>query len=216
MQIGLLADLHGDLAGFQAALKVFEREHVERILCAGDIVERGSDAEEIVRLMRVLDIACIKGNHEYSVIANQNRWRQTGNPERMAQIGRVISDETAAYLESLPASARYEFEKTRLLMGHGTPWSDVLTVFPDSRQGIFDQLWQRYGSSTDVMILGHTHQPMCVTLKGMLILNPGSVYGVMIRDSHTCGVLSLPGKQVQVYDLNTGSPIELATADRSG
>jgi hypothetical protein len=106
MKIGLIADIHGDLAGFNAALSICEREQVDLMLCAGDIVERGSDADEIVRLIRQYDIGCIKGNHEHSVIRNQSRWRDTERPERMAQIGRIISDETIAYSESLPGMER--------------------------------------------------------------------------------------------------------------
>jgi putative phosphoesterase len=215
MKIGVMADIHGDLVGFQTALRIFERERVDMTVCAGDIVERGSDADEVVRLIRERNISSIKGNHEYSVIGNQKRWRQTGNPERMAQIGRIISDETLTYLESLPDSAQYDWENTRITMGHGTPWSDVLAVFPDSRQGVFDQLFQRYGPNTDIMILGHTHQPMRVYVQEMLVINPGSIYGVTIRDSHTCATLWLPERTFQVFDLETEKEIEIPAVDRS-
>jgi putative phosphoesterase len=215
MKIGILGDIHGDLRGFNTALRIFESEGVDFTICAGDIVERGSDADEVVRLIREHNINCIKGNHEYSVISNQKRWRQTDNYERMVEIGRIISDETVAYLERLPDSAQFDFENTRITVAHGTPWSDVIAVFPDSRQGIFDQLFQRYSTTTDVMILGHTHQPMRVHMEPMLIINPGSIYGVTIRDSHTCATLSLPEQQFQVFDLETEKEFEIATVYRS-
>src|SRR5215510_2439728 len=118
MKIGLLADIHGDLAGFKRALRIFERERVEMMLCAGDIVERGSDADTIVRLIRERGIPAVKGNHEYSVIANQKRWRQSDHPERLAQLGRIISDETVAYLDALPDVAQFNLSDTRIVMAH--------------------------------------------------------------------------------------------------
>ena len=207
--------MHGDLVGFKTALAIFAREKVGMMLCPGDIVERGSDADEIVRLIGEYNFGCIKGNHEHSVIRNQKHWRAAQNPERMAQLGRIISDQTLTFLESLPEAQQYIAENTRITMGHGTPWSDLLGVFPDSRQGIYDQLFARYGQHTDIMILGHTHQPMQVKYQGMLILNPGSVYGVTIRDSHSCAVLALPEKKFRVFDLKTSEEIQTETIDRS-
>ena len=52
MKIGLLSDIHGDLAGFKAALAIFSQHGITCMLCPGDIVERGSEADEIVRLIQ--------------------------------------------------------------------------------------------------------------------------------------------------------------------
>jgi len=64
MKIGLIADIHGDLEGFQAALTLLNAHEVTCILCAGDIVDRGPEADAIVRLIKDHNIACIKGNHD--------------------------------------------------------------------------------------------------------------------------------------------------------
>ena len=72
--------MHGDLVGFKSALAIFAREKAGMLLCPGDIVERGSDADEIVRLIGEYNFGCIKGNHEHSVIRNQKHWRAAQNP----------------------------------------------------------------------------------------------------------------------------------------
>lgn len=211
MLIGLIADIHGDLAGFQAALKVLEK--ADLILCAGDMVDRGADADTIIQIMQARGIQAIKGNHEYSVLHYQERWRKTDRPERLAQLGRIISNETVAYLQNLPDTLALNIENTRLLMAHGTPWSDVTAVFPDSRQPLFDQLVQRC-PDTDLLILGHTHQPMHVRSQHLTILNPGSVYGVTIRDSHSCAMLSLPDREYTIYNIHTAQPISVPFIER--
>src|SRR5574341_110447 len=52
MLLGLLADLHGDLDGFSAALTILDRLGADPIVCAGDVAERGGEAGTIVRLLQ--------------------------------------------------------------------------------------------------------------------------------------------------------------------
>jgi putative phosphoesterase len=214
VQIGLIADMHGDLVGFQQALALFDQAGVSQILCAGDIADRGAEADTIVKIIQERGIVCITGNHDHTVVQNQPKWRATDNPERLKELGRIISDETVAFLKTLPASNRLTIAGKRILMGHGTPWSDVLAVFPDTRQGIFDQIYERYAADTDMIILGHTHMPMQAVIGNLWIYNPGSIYGVTIRDSHTCGILSLPDGAFTVYDVHTNMPVELPITQR--
>jgi len=211
MQIGLIADIHGDLAGFQAALQLLDK--TDFILCAGDIVDRGADADQIIKIFQERGIKSIKGNHEHSVLHYQERWRQTDKIEQLTQLGRIISDETVAYLQTLPDTISLNIENTNLLMAHGTPWSDITGIYPDSRQPLINQLVTRC-PDRDILILGHTHQPMHLISHHLTILNPGSIYGVTIRDSHSCAMLTLPDRIFTVYDLNTGNKIEIPLVRR--
>lgn len=214
IKLGILADIHGDLMGFQAALKLLQTHGVDQIVCAGDILDRGSGADEIVNLIQQHRIACIKGNHEHTVLRFQKRWRESEHPEKLAKLGRIISDETVVFIETLPESLPLTIDGLHILMAHGTPWSDVLGVFPDSRPSLFEQLNVRHGEDTDILILGHTHQPMHIKTSQLHILNAGSVYGVTIRDSHSCAILELPQMHFTVYDLQTSEPIHLEIVDR--
>src|SRR5688572_14641850 len=199
MKIGVIADIHGDLPGFEAALRIIEGEGVSQIVCAGDIVDRGPEADEIIRIIRQRDIPCIRGNHDVTVVRNQARWRASDRPERLSQLGRIVSDETIDFLNGLPETVALTLDGVRMLIAHGTPWSDVMTVFPDSRQGVLDQIVERYGHDHDIIVLGHTHQPMFMHVANLWILNPGSIYGVTIRDSHTCAVLDLAHMGFEVF-----------------
>ena len=88
-RIGLVADIHGDAAGFFRAMRIFEREGVASVLCAGDIVDRGSSADLIVRAMRGAAIPAVKGNHEHTVIQFQDRWRAHARAGKLVRVGRV-------------------------------------------------------------------------------------------------------------------------------
>lgn len=208
-KIGIIADLHGDYSSFLKALDIFDTEGISHILCAGDIVDRGSDADKIIEVIQERDIVCIAGNHDRTVAVNQERWRQHKNPQRMKQLGRIVSDETITFLENLPDTAEMTIADKHILIAHGTPWSDVMTVFPDSRQSTFDRIYRDYANDYDLIILGHTHHPMHAVIDKLHILNPGSVYDVTIRDSNTCAILSLPDCIFTLYDVKTANPTEL-------
>jgi putative phosphoesterase len=212
--VGVIADLHGDCDGFLKALELFEQQGISQILCAGDIVDRGSNADDIVRTFQARNIICIGGNHDRTVVANQDRWRETDKPERLRELGRIVSDETIAYLESLPDTANLIIAGKRILIGHGTPWSDVMTVFPDSRQSTYSRILKEYGADYDIIILGHTHQPLHATIGHLHILNPGSIYGITSRDSHTCATLKLPECEFTLYDTRTGALVPLTISPR--
>jgi putative phosphoesterase len=206
MKVGLMADIHGDYEGFRAALSLFERHGAERVLCAGDVVERGPDADRIVVELKRRGIPSISGNHEHTVLRNQKRWRSSPHIERLRKVGRIVNDETLAYIKALPETLPLTLSGVRVLVAHGVPWSDFLGVFPDSNPKLIKRLYQRFAAQVDVMVLGHTHQPLVVRGEGMIIVNPGSVYGVTLRDSHTCAILTLPQREVTVYDLDSGKP----------
>ena len=212
--LGVMSDIHGDVVNLYRALRVFAREGVTQILCAGDIVDRGADADRVVELLQRLPITCVKGNHEHTIIRSQQRWRASARRSQLERVGRVVSDATMAYITALPTTAMVVVEDTRLLIAHGTPWSDVLYVYPDSRQALFTQLSERYGDKADVLILGHTHIPMWIRTPTLTILNPGSIYGVTGRDSATCAIFTLPAQDYRVFDLHTGQHVDVPCTKR--
>lgn len=211
--VGIIGDMHGNYEGFLKALEIFEQHGVMQILCAGDIVDRGGHADDIVKMIRARNILCIAGNHDRTVVTNQARWRASKNAERLRELGRIVSDETITFLKALPDTAEIIIADKRILIAHGAPWSDVITVFPDSRQSTFERINNDYGGNYDIVILGHTHQPMHARIGNLHILNAGSVYDVTIRDSHTCGILYLPETRFVVFDLASENPIDLGITE---
>ena len=61
----------------------------------------------------------------------------------------------------------------------------------DVKYGLGDlENWARRYEA-DVVIFGHTHQPCCETLAGLLLFNPGSAAEPRRGQPPTCGVLEL-------------------------
>ena len=202
--LGIMSDLHGDWVSTHQALALFDSHGVDQIVCAGDLADRGPHADRIVAALQERGILCVKGNHEHSVVTFQARWRAHPRPEALRRVGRIVSDATLEYIRALPDTVRFQVEQTPILLAHGAPWSDVTRMFPDARIGYYRRLVAEYPDD-QIIILGHTHQPMQVEVGHLLVLNPGSVFGITSRDSHTCAILRLPERTFDLFDLSTGA-----------
>ncbi|MEM7031380.1 MAG: metallophosphoesterase family protein [Chloroflexota bacterium] len=201
IKIGVLSDIHGDLVGLKKAAAIFESQQVKGVLCLGDLVDRGPNPNDVVAWIRRHEVVCIKGNHEHSLLDNQSLYRQSVKSDSYQKIGRLLSEETVAYLNALPEIRTLTIRGQHILMAHGTPWSDILGVFPDSRATTLQRLFRDYAAN--IILLGHTHQPMVIKAGNRTILNPGSVYDITQRDSGTCACLTLPAGVFQVFDLKS-------------
>lgn len=65
MRFALIADIHANFSALEAVLRDAETYGVDRIVCLGDIVGYGAQPRECTALIRQLNCACVKGNHEH-------------------------------------------------------------------------------------------------------------------------------------------------------
>lgn len=213
MKLGLLADIHADFTALSIALAILQRERVDTILCAGDLVEKGGDADAVVALVRQRGILCVRGNHDEKVAANQRWLYDHLDPISTAARSYLLEPETVTYIEQLPFALRFHFEGTRVLLVHGSPASNIEYLNPNTPQPRLRELART--ADADIVVAGHTHQPMDLRVRGMHFINPGSVClrasdeNQQEHGSYTCAVLSLPDYKFQVFDLKTG---KLSTA----
>lgn len=210
MRLGVISDVHADLYGLLAALRVFRREGVERVLCAGDLVDRGAEGDEVVRIIRQGRVICVRGNHDSDAADNQAWLRQHGDPSSPALQRRLLSDETLDYLSRLPPRLGFSCCGLRVRLAHGAPWSDMVYIFPNSPYALLGRAARE--AQADVLILGHTHIPMWVGVEGVWIANPGSVCR---PGSHTCATLDLPECIWRVFDVTTGQEIDMPVNGRT-
>lgn len=120
MKVGLISDIHADLTSLLAALDLLQQQQVDLVVCAGDLVEKGTDGDAVVWLIRERQIPCVQGNHDFDAIGNQRWLRENATPNHPAVKGRFLNDKTLAYLAALPFALRFEWEGWRVLLTHGT------------------------------------------------------------------------------------------------
>lgn len=204
MKIGLISDIHADARALRLALDILQGQGVDRILCAGDLVDKGVEGDAVVALIRARQIPSVLGNHDYIAERNQHYLlRNYGENHPM-----LLTEETLAYLDTLPDRLTYTLEDRRILVAHANPWSRDEYVFPYSKPALFKQVAQY--AEADVVILGHTHEPMIALVDEVSIFNPGSVCGLNEHGSATCATLTLPDLIFRVFDLRTGNRVQPA------
>jgi len=186
MRYAILADIHGNLAAFQAVLRdVEERGGAEELWCLGDIVGYGPDPGECIALLRQLPHLCVAGNHDWAAIGRVDI--SDFNPDA-AQACRwtatQLTPEDVRYLENLPLT----LSRDDFTIVHGSPrepiWEYVLST--QSARANFGYFETRF------CLIGHSHVPMVFEHIGetclldelatelklrenRLIINPGGV-----------------------------------------
>lgn len=211
MRIGLISDIHGNLAALERALTLLrDQQKVDTILCAGDLVERHADGNAVVALMREQQIPTVQGNHDAAAERNQ-AWlaQMAGDIFPFGGPGETLSDETLAYLADLPLMRRLVFEDRRVLVAHASPWDQATYIMPRGNPNHYRRIADE--TDADVVVLGHTHMPMVVRLRrgSMLVVNPGSVGDPRNEMRVTCAVLTLPDMLVAHYSVETGEPVRV-------
>jgi putative phosphoesterase len=185
MKLGVIADIHGDYTALKTALDRLDHHHqVDHILCAGDLVGRGPEQEQVVELIRQRGIPTVKGNHD--------EWNTHFSPDH------------ARYLKDLPINWRGDYQGCSIFMCHGKPGNNIWGLYRDH---ISDTLLNMMLGSldADVLIVGHTHVPMFIRVANGCVINPGSLYTFdsLRVTSHTYGVLHLPDMAFELFDLMT-------------
>lgn len=196
MKIGIFSDVHGHLPELKKTLALFDVLGVDEIICCGDLVDKGSDSDAVIAHMQDRAIQCILGNHDEKAL----RGWLSSNVQ--------LQDTSLQYLSKLPREMTFEWESLTVYFCHANPWFDYsVYVFPDRPPVLF----QLVADATDaqIIIFGHTHHPMIVTVDNKILLNPGAIYGNRNRPERTCGVLTLPQVSFHLYDIDRGVQIPL-------
>ena len=68
-RVYVIGDVHGHLATFRALLHRLNLRKNDRVVCLGDMIDRGPDSAGVMKLIRSDNrIICIKGNHEHMAL----------------------------------------------------------------------------------------------------------------------------------------------------
>lgn len=186
MRYAILADIHGNLAAFEAVLQdIEERGGAEELWCLGDIVGYGPDPSECIALLRQYNHLCVAGNHDWAAIGKVAI--SDFNPdaaEACRWTARQLSPEDVRYLDNLPLT----LSRDDFTIVHGSPrepiWEYVLSTQSATANLQFFE--------TRFCLIGHSHLPVvfenaggrCVLMElpaelrlgeNRMIINPGGV-----------------------------------------
>lgn len=183
MNVGIISDIHGDFQALVTALDRLEQVHqVDSIVCAGDLIGRGPQPNEVVTVIRERRIPTVRGNHD--------------------ELSYALSPENRAFLRDLPIDWRATWEGRDLYMCHGKPGNNLWGLYRDHiSDTLLDMMLKTL--NVNVLITGHTHIPLYARVNGGCVINPGSLYtfSSVRSTSHSYGILNLPKMQFSVFDV---------------
>jgi putative phosphoesterase len=165
MKVGIVSDVHGNLAGFDACLAAMGP--VDRLLFGGDLLGYYFDGAAILRRLRALDAVCIAGNHDLYFLSHVGRplphpipvlapaaYREKYGPS-LERAATELTREEIDWIAALPCDRSLELEGHRVRLVHGSPWRPADEyIYPDYAA------FERFaGVDADLVLMGHTHRP---------------------------------------------------------
>jgi len=171
-RIGLISDVHGNLPALEAVLAELEREHVDGLVCLGDVAVGPQPRESLARV-RSLECPVVMGNWD--------AWFLEPTPEpidpRLIEISGFwadqLDDDDRATLRTFVPTLELELgDGEPALCFHGSPRSNMELIYATTPD---DELEGVLGERRAVMAGGHTHVQLIRRLPGTLLVNPGSV-----------------------------------------
>lgn len=68
MRYGIFSDIHSNLEAFEAVIKAYQKEKIDKYFCLGDVVGYGANPNECVDLLRALPAVAVAGNHDWASV----------------------------------------------------------------------------------------------------------------------------------------------------
>lgn len=162
MRIGLISDTHVPTAGPDLWPQVYDAlRGADLIMHAGDL----HDPAVLDWLEALAPVMAVSGNGDYG------GWQRTEPPAdpRLKESRVLTVDGPSTSSEQAPSTTSTSAHSLRIGLVHDLPLPEA----PPQRT--LEGLMQHYfGGPVDVIVRGNTHAAEITTLKGVLIVNPGS------------------------------------------
>ncbi|MFN2323816.1 MAG: metallophosphoesterase [Trueperaceae bacterium] len=157
MRLAVLADVHGNLAAFEAALEAARRSEPDLLVVAGDVVNGAPDSRACWDLARAHADVLLRGNHERYVF---DRGTAQGDPAWLGPRFRPL-DWTAREMAGLEPELRATPIAARpvdgVLVVHAVPDDDATPLFAWSTDAEVEGAFA--GHAADLIVRGHNHLP---------------------------------------------------------
>lgn len=202
MKLAIISDIHANLEALGATLGSITTEHVDHIVCLGDIVGYNANPAECIAELRKLNALCVTGNHDRAVCGDITTDGFSPVAARaVLWTYRQLGKDALEFLGTLP------FTRTiggQLVAVHGALHprfgQDLVRLDNYERRVMSAEALLKHPLGARVCAFGHTHQLGIYEYRnGMLRSLDGD---------------EVPLRQDAVYLVNPGSVGQPRTAER--
>ncbi len=154
MRVAFLSDVHANLPALRAVLEELDRQGVDRIFHAGDIVGYYPFPNEIIREFQAHGIITILGNHDRAALHANASGMNPMASTAARWTARHLDENSLMFLRTLRPDLNVFIGALRASMFHGSPRGDDEYVYEiEADEGLIDRCGCR------LLVLGHTHIP---------------------------------------------------------
>ena len=195
-KIGIIGDVHSEHKRLVQALHWLERQHVDAVICTGDIADGPGCIEQCWRALESAQVYTVAGNHDRWLLTEQKRH------VRHAHHRSQVSERGLAFLSGLPKVVHLNTAAGQLRLCHGIAEDDMAKVWPGTestsirRSEALDQ-WLSESCPPQFVINGHMHFRTLIDFDDCFLVNGGTLKG----DWAGITVLDLKARQVAGFNL---------------
>lgn len=181
MKIAFISDIHGNLEALKETINDIKKRNVDKIICLGDIIAKGTHSKECLKLVRDNCDIVISGNCDRHFSKQHDLEKLTEIERRRVEWNqKILNEEERNYLSSLPFSYEFYMSGSLIRVYHATPWTDDKAIInEDSIQTKYKMFLPTEKTLSDkvadIIIYGHIHHPYLDKLYNKTIINIGSV-----------------------------------------
>ncbi|MDD3340636.1 MAG: metallophosphoesterase family protein [Bacilli bacterium] len=189
-KIAIISDIHGNLEATKAVLNNIKARGIDKIICLGDIIAKGTHSNACVDLVKKHCFMVLRGNTERYFMADVTLNGTTEiRKQRILWNQGLLTKENKEYLKNLPFSYEFYMSGSLVRMFHASPLKDdIVTISLDSvdkKIELFKPSDKTMSNQmADVVLYGHIHQQYLDKLYNKTLINVGSVGSTsnVIRD----------------------------------
>lgn len=156
MIYAVIGDIHSNYDALTAVVNEIKKEHVDKILCIGDIVGYAAEPSKCIDLVRELNCTVVAGNHDYATVGKfPVEYFHQDARTAVLWTAEQLSAESLNFLKNLPLVEGLKgITLVHASLKHPEFFDYITTVA--TAQNSFEML------KTPVCFYGHTHVPLAI------------------------------------------------------
>lgn len=193
--IAVFGDIHGNMAALESVLADITARQPDHLVCLGDLVGYGAHPNEVVDVIRSLEIPTIMGNYDDGIgfergdcgCAYKDATEKEYGERSVRWTASTVTSDNKKWLQTLLPELQMDAAGTRFRFVHGSPRRINEYLFEDRDQASLERIAET--AACDVLVFGHTHKPWNREIAGVQFVNAGSVGKPKDGDPRACWAL---------------------------
>ncbi len=199
MRYAFISDIHANLEALEAVLDDTETEHIDEVICLGDIVGYGANPNECVDLIKKMCPVTLLGNHDAAAV----ELLSTQHFNIHAKIAiewttQTLRKDIKNLLTELPLKSTLD----QMTLVHATPYEPNMWYYITSLE---EAAFNFQFFDTQICMVGHTHIPIIIVLDNQKELYVHQDVTIRLTDTAGCRLLINVGSVGQPRDRNPKS-----------